>query len=149
MAYWQDRSPENEAAVRNFLLPQTTVFQYTHGAKYPERISPDAYTLDQHFLDRPGNDAIQLDLFYDYRTNPGRFAEWQNYLRSVAPPMLVVWGTNDPFFGVAGAEAFIRDNPNATLKLIEGGHFVLEEASSEVAAAMHELANRVQSGVYA
>ena len=142
MAYWQDRSPEREEAVRSFLAPQTTVFQYTHGAKHPERISPDAYTLDQALLDRPGNDRIQFELFYDYRTNPERFGEWQAYLREKRPPMLVVWGTNDPFFTPAGATAFGRDNPNATIKLIEGGHFVLEEASDEIAGEIRAFASR-------
>jgi pimeloyl-ACP methyl ester carboxylesterase len=149
MKYWEDRSPEREAAVRGFLTAQTTYFQYTHGAGHPERISPDAYTLDQALLDRPGNDKIQLELFYDYRTNPGKFAEWQAYLKAHKPPMLVVWGKNDPFFTPAGAEAFGRDNPNAKIRLIEGGHFVLEEASAVIADEMRALADRVKAGVYA
>jgi len=148
MAYWQDRGPANEAAVRGWLTRETTVFQYTHGAGRPERISPDAYTLDQALLDRPGNDAIQLELFYDYRTNPERFAQWQQYLRPHKPPMLVVWGKNDPFFTPAGAHAFERDNPNATVKLLDGGHFVLEEAADTIAAEMRALADRVKAQVY-
>ncbi len=149
VAYWHDRSAANEAAVRGFLARETTVFQYTHGANRPEKISPEAYTLDQALLDRPGNDAIQLELFYDYRTNPERFAEWQDYLRTHKPPMLVAWGQNDPFFTTAGAHAFARDNPNATVKLLDGGHFVLEEAADTIAAEMRALADRVKSGVYA
>lgn len=149
MAYWEDRGAEKEAAVRQFLMPQTTVFQYTHGAGHPENISPDAYTLDQALLDRPGNDKIQLELFYDYRTNPAHFAEWQEYLRTRKPPMLVVWGKDDPFFTPAGAEAFGRDNPNATVKLMDGGHFVLEESSTAIAGEMRALADRVKSGIYA
>lgn len=149
MAYWEDRSAEKEAAVRQFLAPQTTVFQYTHGAKNPERISPDAYTLDQALLDRPGNDKIQLELFYDYRTNPARFGEWQQYLRDRQPPMLVIWGKDDPFFTLAGAHAFKRDNPNATVEIIDGGHFVIEEASHHIALRMRALADRVQAGVVA
>jgi pimeloyl-ACP methyl ester carboxylesterase len=149
MAYWNDRGPANEQAVRAFLAPETTQFQYQHGAGNPERISPDAWTLDQARLDRPDNDRIQLELFYDYRTNPERFAEWQNYLRTQRPPMLVVWGKNDPFFTPAGAHAFLRDNPNATLKLLDAGHFALEEAGDEIAAEMRLLADRVKSGVYA
>jgi len=146
MAYWQDRGPANEAAVRAMLTRETTVFQYKHGAANPERISPDAYTLDQALLDRPGNDAIQLELFYDYRKNPERFAEWQAYLQTHRPPMLVVWGKNDPFFTPAGARAFERDNPNATVKLLDGGHFVLEEASDTIATEMRALADRVKAG---
>jgi pimeloyl-ACP methyl ester carboxylesterase len=143
MAYWEDRGAVNETAVRQFLTPQTTLFQYTHGAKSADRISPDAYTLDQALLDRPGNDKIQLELFYDYRTNPLRFGEWQAYLRERKPPMLVVWGKDDPFFTPAGAHAFGRDNPNATVKIIDGGHFVLEEASAEIAAEIRSFADRV------
>jgi pimeloyl-ACP methyl ester carboxylesterase len=149
MAYWQDRGPANETAVRVFLTRETTLFQYTHGAGNPERISPDAYTLDQALLDRPGNDAIQLELLYDYRSNPARFAEWQDYLRTHKPPMLVLWGKNDPFFTPAGAYAFERDNPNATVKLLDGGHFVLEEASETIAAEMRALADRIKAGTYA
>jgi pimeloyl-ACP methyl ester carboxylesterase len=149
MAYWEDRGAANEAAVREFLAPQTTVFQYTHGAKHPERISPEAYALDQALLDRPGNDRIQLELFYDYRTNPQRFAEWQDYLRTRKPPMLVIWGKDDPFFTTAGAEAFGRDNPNAKVVLIDGGHFVIEEAHDEIAREMRGLADRVKAGAYA
>jgi pimeloyl-ACP methyl ester carboxylesterase len=149
MAYWQDRGPVNEAAVRGFLARETTIFQYTHGASRPERISPEAYTLDQALLDRPGNDAIQLALFYDYRTNPEHFAQWQQYLRTHKPPMLVVWGKDDPFFTPAGAHAFARDNPNATVKLLDGGHFVLEEAADTIADEIRALADRVKAGIYA
>jgi pimeloyl-ACP methyl ester carboxylesterase len=148
-AYWADRSAENEAAMRQFLLPQTTVFQYTHGAHNPESISPDAYTLDQALLDRPGNDAIQLELFYDYRNNVPQFGVWQQYLQTHKPPMLVIWGKDDPFFTPAGAHAFTRDNPNAVVKLLDGGHFVLEEAAGEIAREMRALADRVKAGVYA
>jgi pimeloyl-ACP methyl ester carboxylesterase len=143
MAYWNDRGPENEAAVRSFLKPETTRFQYEHGAAHPERVSPDAWTLDQALLDRPGNDRIQLELFYDYRTNPERFAQWQEYLRTKQPPMLVIWGRNDPFFTPAGAQAFLRDNPRASVVLLDAGHFALEEASDTIAAEMRKFADRV------
>jgi pimeloyl-ACP methyl ester carboxylesterase len=149
MDYWQERSIENELVVRQLLSLETTFFRYTHGAAYPERISPDAYTLDQALLDRPGNDKIQLDLFYDYRTNTEKFTEWQAYLRSHRPPMLVIWGKNDPFFSAAGAVAYKRDNPNATVRFIEGGHFVLEEASQQIAEEMRALADRLPSDSYA
>jgi pimeloyl-ACP methyl ester carboxylesterase len=146
MAYWENRGPEQEAAVRTMLTAQTTQFQYLHGASDAERISPDAYTLDQALLDRPGNDRIQLELLYDYRNNPARFSEWQEYLRRVQPPMLVVWGRNDPFFTESGAHAFTRDNPRATVSLIDGGHFVLEEAADRVAREIRAFADRVTSG---
>jgi pimeloyl-ACP methyl ester carboxylesterase len=144
--YWEDQGVQNEAAVRGFLTFDTTKFQYMHGAAHPERISPDAYTLDQARLDRPGNDAIQLALFLDYRSNPPQFPVWQNYLRTHRPPMLVVWGKNDPFFTPAGADAIARDNPNATVVLVDGGHFALEEYATEIAAEMRALADRVAAG---
>jgi len=145
--YWQDRAG-NEEAVRNFLKKETTIFQYTHGASQPEKISPDAYVFDQTLLDRPGNDLIQLELFYDYRTNPEKYPEWQQYLREHKPPMLVIWGENDPFFTKEGALAYTKDNPDATVKFLNAGHFALEEASEEIADAMHAFADRVDAGKY-
>jgi pimeloyl-ACP methyl ester carboxylesterase len=147
--YWQDRSPEAEAAVRGFLAPETTKFQYTHGVQDPERVNPDAYTHDQVNLDRPGNDAIQLALFRDYESNLALYPAWQEYLRTQRPPMLVIFGKNDPFFTPAGAEAIGRDNPNATVIPLEGGHFALEEHSARIAAEMRSLADRVKAGAYA
>jgi pimeloyl-ACP methyl ester carboxylesterase len=146
--YWNDRSPEAEAAVRGFLTPDTTKFQYTHGVQYPERVNPDAYTLDQVNLDRPGNDAIQLALFRDYESNLALYPQWQEYIRTAKPPTLVIFGKNDPFFTPAGAEAIGRDNPNATVVALEGGHFALEEHSAEIASQMRSLADRVKAGVY-
>jgi len=131
--YWEDRNPQTEAAVRKFLEKDTTIFQYTHGASHPERISPDAYTFDQALLDRPGNDLIQLELFYDYRNNPPKFEEWQSYLREHKPPMLVIWGENDPFFTQAGAHAFARDNANATVKLLNAFYNSLQVGSLDLA----------------
>lgn len=145
--YWRDRAG-NENAVRNFLKKETTIFQYTHGASQPEKISPDAYVFDQALLDRPGNDLIQLELFYDYRNNPEKYPEWQQYLREHKPPMLVIWGENDPFFTKEGALAYTKDNPNATVKFLNAGHFALEEASEEIAAEMRTLADRVKAGAY-
>jgi pimeloyl-ACP methyl ester carboxylesterase len=147
--YWEDQSAEVEAQVRAFLTLDTTKFQYTHGVRDPERVSPDAYTLEQVNLDRPGNDAIQLALFLDYRSNLVLYPVWQTYLRTERPPMLVIFGKNDPFFTPAGAEAIGRDNPNATIVPLEGGHFALEEHSARIAAEMRALADRVVAGVYA
>jgi pimeloyl-ACP methyl ester carboxylesterase len=136
MRYWEERSPEHEAAVRTMLVYDTTKFQYLHGASNPERVSPDGYTLDQARLDRPGNDAIQLELLYDYRTNPAQFDTWQAYLRTKRPPTLVLWGKNDPFFTTAGAEAFHRDNPATQVRYFDGGHFALEEHVEAMAEAI-------------
>ncbi len=119
--------------MRGLLTKEATQAQYTHGAKNPERISPDAYTFDQFLLDRPGNDAIQLELLHNYQSNLALYNKWQEYFRSNRPPMLIVWGTGDPIFTVEGAKAFQRDLSKAELHLLAAGHFALEEASDEIA----------------
>jgi pimeloyl-ACP methyl ester carboxylesterase len=125
--FWAERNAETEKAPRSLLTRETTIFQYTHGAKNVEAVSPDAYTLDQVLLDRPGNDAIQLELLHNYTSNLALYDEWHAYFRSHQPKTLIVWGKNDPFFTVPGAEAFLRDLPKAELHLLNGGHFALEE----------------------
>jgi pimeloyl-ACP methyl ester carboxylesterase len=132
-AFWANRNAETEKAVRPFLTAETTRFQYMHGVRDSAVISPDSYTFDQIFLDRPGNDLIQLDLFQDYASNLALYAEWQAYLRKHQPHMLIVWGQNDPFFTVEGAQAFLRDVPNAELHLLDTGHFALEEDCEYIA----------------
>jgi pimeloyl-ACP methyl ester carboxylesterase len=132
-AFWADRNEETEKAPRSLLTKQTTIFQYTHGAKNPEAVSPDSYTFDQALLDRPGNDAIQLDLLHDYTSNVALYDAWHAYFRARQPRTLIVWGQNDPFFTVPGAKAFLNDLPDAELHLIDGGHFLLEEHSEFVA----------------
>ncbi|WP_020563565.1 alpha/beta fold hydrolase [Methylosarcina fibrata] len=136
--FWKNRNPETEAPLRGFLDAETTQFQYEHGASDPSKISPDSYTFDQLFLDRSGNDAIQLDLFFDYRNNVALYPEWQAYFRAYQPPTLIVWGQNDPFFTVEGAKAFLRDIPRAELHLLEAGHFALEEHSGVIANYIKE-----------
>ena len=127
--FWANRNSETEKPVRALLTKQMTVFQYTHGVTNPDRISPDSYTLDQFFLDRPGNAAIQLDLLYNYQSNVALYGRWHEYFRSRQPRMLILWGKNDPFFTVEGANAYRRDLPNTELHLIDTGHFALEEFS--------------------
>lgn len=134
--FWASRTPETEVPVRSLLTAETTRFQYTHGAKDPSRISPDSWTMDQLFLDRPGNDTIQLDLFHNYPSNVAVYDQWHAYFRKYQPPMLIVWGKNDPFFTVEGAKAFQRDLPNAELHLLDAGHFALEDHSSTIAGHM-------------
>ena len=136
--FWTDRNAETEKPVRGLLTKETTVFQYTHGVKDPQRISPDAYTFDQFFLDRPGNDAVQLDLLYNYQSNVALYDGWHEYFRTKQPRMLIVWGTNDPFFTVEGAKAYQRDIPHAELHLIDTGHFALETHAMEIAAAIKD-----------
>jgi pimeloyl-ACP methyl ester carboxylesterase len=131
--FWANRTAETEKPVRGLLTPEMTKFQYVHGVKDESRISPDAYTVDQHFLDRPGNDAIQLNLLHDYQANLGHYDEWHAFFRSKQPKTLIVWGKNDPFFTVEGAKAYLRDIPKAELNLIDTGHFALEEHSELIA----------------
>ena len=137
-AFWSNRNTETEKPVRALLTARTTQFQYTQGAKRPERISPDSYTFDQHFLDRPGNDAIQLDLFYNYASNVALYDKWHEYFRTRQPRTLIVWGQNDPFFTVEGAKAFLTDLPNAELHLLDAGHFALEEEGELIAERIRE-----------
>src|SRR5262249_29915781 len=117
--YWQDASAENRAALRAFLKPEATQWQYSHGVPNPERVSPDAWTLDSALLARPGNDEIQLDLFGDYQSNVALYPKFQSYFRTKRPPLLAVWGKNDPFFLPPGAEAFKRDIPGAEVHLLD------------------------------
>lgn len=131
--FWAHRDATTEAPVRGLLTRETTVFQYTHGVKDPARISPDSYTFDQLFLDRPGNAAIQLDLLHNYQSNLRLYDGWHEYFRKHQPRMLIVWGQNDPFFTVEGAKAYQRDLPKAQLHLIDTGHFALEDSCDFIA----------------
>jgi pimeloyl-ACP methyl ester carboxylesterase len=131
--FWKERTVATEAPVRSLLTKETTIFQYTHGVKDAALISPDTYTVDQCFLGRPGNDAIQLDLLYDYQSNVALYDRWHAYFRVKQPRMLIVWGINDPFFTVEGAKAYQRDLPNAELHLIDTGHFALEDSADFIA----------------
>jgi pimeloyl-ACP methyl ester carboxylesterase len=135
-AYWQDTSQANREALRAFLKPETTVWQYTHGVLDPTLVSPDGYSLDNHYLSRPGADEVQLDLFGDYGSNVALYPAFQAYFRAHRPRFLAVWGRNDPFFLPAGAEAFRRDIPDAQVTFFETGHFALETHAAEIAAAI-------------
>jgi pimeloyl-ACP methyl ester carboxylesterase len=136
--FWAKRTPETEAPVRALVTKETTIFQYTHGVKDTARISPDSYTFDQLFLDRPGNDAIQLNLLHNYQTNLAHYDEWHTFFRSKQPKTLIVWGKNDPFFTVEGAQAYLRDIPKAQLHLLDTGHFALEDSSEFIAQKILE-----------
>jgi pimeloyl-ACP methyl ester carboxylesterase len=122
-AYWADPSKENREALRGLLIREATQWQYTHGVPDTSLVNPDLAAFDQALLDRPGNAEIQLDLFLDYGTNPGRYPEWQEYLRTHQPPVLAVWGRNDDIFGPDGARAFTRDVKDARVHLLDAGHF--------------------------
>jgi pimeloyl-ACP methyl ester carboxylesterase len=137
-AYWNEPTQANRDALRGFLDPQTTLFQYTHGVSDPALVSPDGRNLDDFYLARPGNDEIQLDLLGDYKTNVALYADIQAYLRDKRPPVLAVWGRNDPFFTPAGAEAFRRDVPDAEVRFVDSGHFALETHAREIGAAVRD-----------
>jgi pimeloyl-ACP methyl ester carboxylesterase len=142
--YWKEPTPQNRAALKGFLAPEATKWQYTHGVADASRVAPESYTLDAALLARPGNEEIQLDLFLDYASNVALYPEFQAYFRTKQPPLLAVWGRNDPFFLPAGAEAFRRDNPEAEVHFYDTGHFALETHASEIGATILDfLARRV------
>ena len=136
-AYWKEPTPENRFQLRSLLTPETTRWQYVHGVRDESLVAPESYTLDAALLARPGNDEIQLDLFLDYASNVALYPKFQEYFRKHQPPLLAVWGRNDPFFLPPGAEAFRRDNPNAEVQFFDTGHFALETHVAEIAAAIH------------
>jgi pimeloyl-ACP methyl ester carboxylesterase len=137
-AYWRDPSDANRQALRQMQLPETTIWQYTHGVADPTTVSPDGYTLDNHYLARPGADEVQLDLIGDYKSNVALYPTFQAYFRTHQPPVLAIWGRNDPFFLPPGAEAFKRDVPGAVVQFLDTGHFALETHAAEIAAAIRE-----------
>ena len=137
-AYWEDPSRTNRDALRAFLAPETTVWQYKHGVADPTALSPDGYSLDNFYLSRPGADEVQLDLFGDYKSNVALYPAFQAYFRAHKPPFLAVWGRNDPFFLPAGAEAFKRDIPGAVVRFFDTGHFALETHASEIVTSIRD-----------
>ena len=130
--YWKQPTAENRAALREFLRPDATRWQYVHGVSDESLVAPEAYSLDSALLGRPGNDEIQLDLFLDYASNVALYPKFQEYFRINKPPLLAVWGKNDPFFLPPGAQAFKRDNPNAEVHFFDTGHFALETHGDEI-----------------
>jgi pimeloyl-ACP methyl ester carboxylesterase len=140
--YWKEPTDANRAALRGFLKPEATKWQYVHGVADETRVAPESYTLDSALLGRPGNDEVQLDLFLDYASNVALYPKFQAYFRTKQPPLLAVWGRNDPFFLPAGAEAFKRDNANADVRFYDTGHFALETHAAEIAADIHEFLGR-------
>lgn len=144
-AYWQERSPENAEKLKYLVTLEATKWQYTNGVRNLEAISPDTWTVDQHFLDRPGNEEIQLALFYSYGTNPPLYPQWQEYFRQHQPPTLIVWGKNDYIFPADGAYPYQRDLKDVELHLLDTGHFALEEDGDAIAAHISQfLASRLQ-----
>jgi pimeloyl-ACP methyl ester carboxylesterase len=145
--YWAEPTEENREVLRqNILTLEGTRWQYTHGVKNPESVVPESYTLDAALLERPGNKEIQLDLFLDYASNVKLYPKFQDYFRNSKPPLLAIWGKNDPFFIPAGAEAFKRDLPNAKVQFLDTGHFALETNVVEIADAIKEFLGRHSAG---
>jgi pimeloyl-ACP methyl ester carboxylesterase len=136
--YWREPSPENRETVRKALSPEGLRWQYTAGVPNPDLIAPEGYTLDAAMIARPGNTDIQLDLFLDYANNVKLYPAFHEYFRKAKPPLLAIWGEHDPFFIPAGAEAYRRDNPNATVQFLDTGHFALETHVEEIAFAMRQ-----------
>lgn len=141
-AYWERPTPANRDALRAFLTIEATRFQYTHGVPEHklELVSPDAIAHDRAILDR--DPELQLDLFGDYKSNIALYPRWQEYLRTVTPPVLAVWGNGDPFFGPAGAHAFRKDVPDAEVHLFDTGHLALETDGPEIAALIRDFLER-------
>lgn len=134
--YWQEPTAANREALRSFLTPEATKWQYVHGVSDETLVAPESYTLDSALLARPGNEEIQLDLFLDYASNVALYPKFHEYFAAKQPPFLAVWGKNDPFFLPPGAEAFRRDNPSAEVHFYDTGHFALETHVEEIAAAI-------------
>jgi pimeloyl-ACP methyl ester carboxylesterase len=146
-AYWQEpNSKDKRDALRQFLTYDATRWQYTVGVKNPELVSPDGPAHDQFLLDRPGNDEIQLDLFLSYGSNPPLYPKWQEYFRTRQPPVLIVWGKNDPIFPPAGAEPYKRDLKTLEYHLLDAGHFALETEGDTIARLMREFLGKHAAG---
>jgi pimeloyl-ACP methyl ester carboxylesterase len=141
-AYWADPSEENAAPLRAFLGIEGTKWQFTHGTRNPDAISPDNYWHVQYLLDRPGNAEVQLELFYDYRTNLTLYPEWQALFREHQPPALVVWGKNDQIFPAEGAHPYRQDLTNVEFHLLDTGHFALEEGGAFIAEEIRDFLER-------
>ena len=135
-AYWREPTPAHRDALRAFLAPEATLWQYTHGVADASRVLPDGYGLDDHYLARPDAHEIQLDLFLDYASNVALYPQFQAYFRKHQPPLLAVWGRHDSFFLPAGAEAFKRDIEAAQVQFFDTGHFALETHAAEIADAI-------------
>ena len=136
--YWKDPSDTNREALRGFLTPEATRWQYTHGVADESLVSPDSIALDNHYLARKGADDVQLDLFLNYQSNVALYPAFQAYFRQHRPRFLAVWGKNDPFFLPPGAEAFKRDMPDARVRFLDTGHFALETHAKEIADAIRD-----------
>lgn len=134
--YWKTPSLESEKAIAAFLEPQTVKLVYTHGHPDPARISPDNWNMDNFFLARPGAKQVQLDFFYDYRTNVALYACWQDFLRQQQPKTIIFWGQDDIFFTPEGGDAYLKDLPQAEMHRLQSGHFAIEDHLEEITSKL-------------
>ena len=135
-ALWKNRNPETEAALKGFLELDAIKSVYLHGHRQPELISPDNWNMDFRFMERPNARRVQMDLFYDYRTNVARYPQWQAFLRATQPETLIFWGQRDIFFTPEGGDAYLRDLPDAELHRLDSGHFAVEDCLDTIAHNM-------------
>jgi pimeloyl-ACP methyl ester carboxylesterase len=140
--YWREPTEENRHALRSLLTPASIRWQHEHGVPDTRAVSPDGSALDAYYIARPDVDEIQLDLFGDYASNVALYPAFQAYFREYQPPLLAIWGKNDPFFLPPGAEAYRRDLPHAEIRFLDTGHFALETHAGEIAAAIIDLLDR-------
>ena len=142
--YWAAPTTENREVIRkNILTLEGTRWQYRQGVTIPDSVAPESYTLDWALLERPGNKGIQLDLFLDYASNVKLYPKFQEYFRNSKPPLLAIWGKNDPFFIPAGAKGFRKDLPDAKVQFLDTGHFALETHVEEIAIAMRDFLQKL------
>ncbi len=140
--YWKGRSAESEKAIAGFLEPPTVHAVYTTGHPKPEAISPDNWNMDNHFLERPNAKQVQLDFFYDYRTNVELYPKWQAWLKQHQPKTIIFWGQGDIFFTPAGGEAFLEVLPSAEMHRLDSGHFAVEDCLDDIADGMKAFYDR-------
>jgi pimeloyl-ACP methyl ester carboxylesterase len=143
-AYWKSRDPDAEIALYPFLELDTIKAIYTHGHTNPELISPDNWNMDLHLLERPQARRVQLDFFYDYRTNVALYPQWQTFLRERQPKTIIFWGQDDIFFTREGGEAYLKDLPDAEMHRLESGHFAVEDSLSFISAKMIDFYDRIK-----
>lgn len=141
-AFWRDRKTYEAQVRQNFTSLEAARQRHVGTSPHPERINPDTWNDEYAFLTRPGQDRIQLDLFYDYQTNVASYPKWQAWLRAHQPPLLVVWGKYDPSFTVDGANAYKRDVPAAEVQILDAGHFALDEATPEIARSIRDFLDK-------
>jgi pimeloyl-ACP methyl ester carboxylesterase len=138
---WANPSQENFDKIRDAGISREALeWNYTHGVKDTEKVSPDSWVLQDALLNRPGNKELMLKLLYDYRSNPPEYPKWQEYFRQQQPPALIAWGKNDIIFPESGAHPYKRDLKNIGFHLLDTGHFALEDHAEEISGLIRGFA---------